>query len=291
MDERPTSSERRRLPAIALAAGGYAIALAAVIATAHDSEPRWAGAKEGKRPVPAVSAPHPPAASEPSGERPARSEREGGKSARPLPRVRPSADPPGRAGPVPAAPALALEVALGDCCSEPRARLPVDAIVLHATELPDEPGIGDLSRHARFFSRSNLATQAANDAAGNSSRMVAEDRLAYHATYWNATTVGIEQMGYSRFTRAQWGARRAQLESTARWVAYWARSYRIPIRRCRVTGIRYNRRKRVVAGEIVKRGVCSHSELDPRNRDDPGRGYPWGYVLARARAVAGAVSG
>jgi len=179
-----------------------------------------------------------------------------------------------------------LAASLGDCCSEPRGGLPVDAIVLHATELPNEPGIRDLRRLASFFARSALATQVANDAAGNSSRMVADDRLVYHATYWNPTTVGIEQMGYSSYTREQWTDRRPQLDSTARWVAYWARSYRIPIRRCVVSGIRYSKRKRVVAGEIVKRGVCSHAQLDPRNRDDPGPGYPWGYVLAKAREIA-----
>ena len=162
----------------------------------------------------------------------------------------------------------------------------MDAIVLHATELPDEPGIRDLKRLAGFFARRALATHVANDAAGNSSRMVGDDRFAYHATYWNPTTVGIEQTGYSSHTGAQWRQRRAQLESTARWVAYWARTYRIPIRRCEVAGLRYNKRKRVVAGDIVKRGVCSHSQLDPRNRDDPGPSYPWRDVLARARAVA-----
>jgi N-acetyl-anhydromuramyl-L-alanine amidase AmpD len=53
-----------------------------------------------------------------------------------------------------------------------------------------------------------------------------------------------------------------------------------------VAGLRYNRNDRVVAGTIVKRGVCSHAELDPRNRDDPGPRYPWDYVLAKAREIA-----
>ncbi|MGI8593052.1 MAG: N-acetylmuramoyl-L-alanine amidase [Solirubrobacteraceae bacterium] len=291
MDEWPTSNRRRRRSALALVAAAYAVALAAAIASTAGGEPRWSGSEEDPGPRSAIPAHAPPAAIEPLAELPAESERRSRRPARPLPRARPSADRPAPPGPVPAPPALAFQASLGDCCSEPRGGLPVDAIVLHATELPNEPGIRDLRRLARFFAKSSLATQAANDAAGNSSRMVADDRLAYHATYWNTTTVGIEQMGYSSFTSLQWTARRAQLESTARWVAYWARSYRIPIRRCQVAGIRYNTRKRVVAGEIVKRGVCSHAQLDPRNRDDPGPGYPWRFVLARARAVAGAANG
>ena len=118
--------------------------------------------------------------------------------------------------------------------------------------------------------------------------MVADDRMAYHATYWNATTIAIEQMGFSDLSPATWLARRAQLDATAGWIATWARRYRIPIRRCVVTGIRYNRDRRVVAGTIVRRGVCSHSQLDPRNRDDPGPGYPWNVVLSKARARAAA---
>ncbi len=291
MDKRAESMRRPRRSASALAAAGCVVALAAAIASTQGGEPRWSDANPDRGPRSAVSSPGLPAAVESASERTAESGREARRPPRPLPRARPSADPPGPARPVPAPPAPAFEVLLGDCCSEPRGGLPVDAIVLHATELPDEPGTRDLRRLARFFARSALATHVANDAAGNSSRMVGDDRLAYHATYWNPTTVGIEQMGYSSRTQAQWRERRTQLESTARWVAYWARTYRIPIRRCEVAGLRYNKRKRVVAGDIVKRGVCSHSQLDPRNRDDPGPSYPWVHVLARARAVASGASG
>jgi N-acetyl-anhydromuramyl-L-alanine amidase AmpD len=193
---------------------------------------------------------------------------------------------------VPSAPNADVVTPLGRCCSERRrAGSPIDAIVLHSTESADEPGLGDLHRVARLLERSERGVHVANDLEGNSSRVVADARMAYHATYWNATTLGIEQIGFAKFSRADWLASEAQLESTARWIAHWARRYRIPIRRCAVAGIRYNRRKRVVAGQIVRRGICSHGELDPRNRSDPGSRYPWAEVLARVRAIARAAGG
>jgi N-acetyl-anhydromuramyl-L-alanine amidase AmpD len=201
--------------------------------------------------------------------------------------MRPSLDPLPPTGPVPPEPRTAVLAPLGKCCSEPRGPAPVDAIVVHVTESPDRPGTTDLTKLARFLAGKGLAAHAADDAEGNSSRMVADDRLAYHATYWNVGTVGIEQVAYANLNRKQWLVdRRAQLDTTAAWIAYWAREYRIPIRRCVVAGLRYNRRKRVVAGAMVKRGVCSHAQLDPRNRDDPGPRYPWDYVLAKAREIA-----
>jgi hypothetical protein len=204
-----------------------------------------------------------------------------------LPRMRPSLDPLAPEGPVPREPATSVLAPLGKCCSEPRGPAPVDAIVVHVTESPDRPGTADLTKLARFLAAKGLAAHVADDAEGNSSRMVADDRLAYHVTYWNLGTVGIEQVAYADITRKQWlSERRPQLDATAGWIAYWARTFRIPIQRCQVTGLRYNKRKRVVAGTLVRRGVCSHAELDPRNRDDPGAGYPWQYVLAKAREIA-----
>ena len=207
---------------------------------------------------------------------------------RPFPRVRPSSDPLPPRGPVPAPPELALLTTLGECCSDSRRGARIDAIVIHTTDSADEPGDADLRRLFRFFLRTGLATHVANDAEGNSIRLVPDALLAYHATYWNVSTVGIEQVGDDIFTRARWFTRRPQLDTTARWIAYWARRYRVPIRRCVVSGIGYNRRRkgRVIAGRIDRRGVCSHAQLDPRNRKDPGRGYPWDYVLAKAREIA-----
>ena len=203
-----------------------------------------------------------------------------------FPWVEPSTDPLPPQQPVPSAPRASVVTSLGRCCSESREGRPIDAIVLHTTESSDEPGLRDLLRLVRFFARSELGAHVADDAEGNSSRNVRDALMAYHATYWNAATLGIEQIGAASFTRSQWLRRPRQLEATAAWIAHWARQYRIPIRRCVVGGIGYNRHNRVVRGAILRRGVCSHSELDPRNRDDPGAGYPWRDVLSRARSIA-----
>ena len=204
---------------------------------------------------------------------------------KPPPKVGVSPDPLPPQGPVPPAPDAGDQHLPDRCCSEPRRGRRIDAIVLHTTETPDRPGFADLARLARYFVRARKSAHVANDGQGYSSRMVDDDRSAYHATYWNISTLGIEQVGHAAFGDEAWLARPVQLESTARWIAHWAARYRIPIRRCEVTGLRYNRRRRVVAGVIVKRGICSHGQVDPRNRTDPGRDYPWDAVLERARAI------
>jgi len=201
------------------------------------------------------------------------------------PRAGVSPDPRPPQGPVPAPPAAGSLLLPAVCCSEPRGGRQLDAIVIHTTELEDRRGTGDLLRLATFFSRAGRSAHVANDADGLSARMVPDGRFAFHSTYWNVSTVGLEQMGFSAFQPADWRQRAVQLESSARWIAHWAGRHRVPIRRCEVTGLRYNRTDRVVAGTIVKRGVCSHGQLDPRNRHDPGAAYPWDAVLRRARAI------
>ncbi len=204
---------------------------------------------------------------------------------KPLPRAGVSPDPLPAATAVPPAPDAGDQRLPPDCCSEPRRGRRIDAIVLHTTESADAPGFGDLARLARYFVRVRKSSHVANDGQGYSSRMVDDDRSAYHSSYWNIATLGLEQVGYSAFGDEAWLARPVQLESTARWIAHWAARHRIPIRRCEVAGLRYNRNRRVVAGVLTRRGVCSHAQLDPRNRDDPGTGYPWEAVLRRARTI------
>jgi len=205
---------------------------------------------------------------------------------RPPPTAGVSPDPLAPQEPVPPAPDAADQLLPEACCSESRRGRRIDAIVLHTTESADRPGFDELARLARYLVRVRRSAHVANDGEGYSSRMVADGRRAYHATYWNISTLGLEQVGFGRFGAEDWRRRPVQLESTARWIAHWARANRIPIRRCEVEGLRYNRRRRVVAGAIVRRGICSHAQLDPRNRSDPGRDYPWEAVLARAREVA-----
>jgi hypothetical protein len=275
--------------AFAAAGAVYSVALVVVVIVALDGDGgSRSGGRGAERPVDAVvPGPQAPVPTVPRGDAAPLPPVDRDAPVKTLPRVPRSLEPLAAKRPVPDAPETQVLAPLGKCCSEPRDGAQVDAIVVHVTESDDRPGTADLTRLARFLAKRGLATQAANDAEGNSSRMVADDRTAYHSTYWNRGTVGIEQVAYATLTREQWlRDRRPQLDSTAAWIAYWAREFRIPIRRCQVAGLRYNKRKRVIAGTVVKRGVCSHAQLDPRNRDDPGPGYPWGYVLNKAVEIA-----
>jgi len=254
-----------------------ALALAVALAACGADPPGQAPEPDLPATVPAAS----PPIGEPEPGEPAPRRR----PRRPPPRAGVSPDPRPPQGPVPPAPAMRPLLLAEACCSEPRRGRQVDAIVLHTTEIAERRGFDDLFRLATFLARVRRSAHVVNDADGLSARMVLDERIAYHSTYWNVSTVGLEQMGFAAFTGADWRARAVQLENSARWIAHWAGRHRIPIRRCEVTGLRYNRTKRVVAGTIVRRGVCSHAQLDPRNRHDPGAAYPWESVLRRARAI------
>lgn len=208
------------------------------------------------------------------------------RRSQPPPRAGESPDSLAAKGAVPGAPPAIPLLLPGACCSESRHGRRVDTIIVHTTETPDRKGPNDLVALWELFSKVRRSSHVADDAEGNSIRLVNDSRVAYHATYWNISSVGIEQVGYAAFSRKQWLARPKQLEATARWIAHWARLYRIPIQPCRLSTLGYNRNTRVVQGRILKRGVCSHGQVDPRNRTDPGAGYPWDVVMARARQIA-----
>lgn len=147
-------------------------------------------------------------------------------------------------------------------------------IVLHTSEAPNIRGLRDLRELGALFSRrsAQVASHVANDSEGNDARFVADERAAWHAAGWNSISLGIEQVGYASQSRRVWLGRRAQLLNTAEWLAFWSRKYSIPLQRGQVSG-----------GQVTRRGVVFHSQLNPRTRTDPGAGYPLDVVLEMAR--------
>lgn len=103
---------------------------------------------------------------------------------------------------------------------------------------------------------------------------MSDSRRAWTQGAFNAVSLSLEQVGHARTTRREWLDRyRPQLDNTALWIAFWSRRWGIPIRRGRTSGC-----------AVVLSGVVSHDQLGCGNdHTDPGTGYPWDYVLERAR--------
>jgi hypothetical protein len=155
-------------------------------------------------------------------------------------------------------------------------------IVLHSTESRDRPGLADLRNLGTYFARGprGVSSHVANDASGHDARYVGDGRSAHTQGRYNRVSLSIEQIGYARFSRAQWLSRPGQLLNTAAWIAHWRRAYGIPIRRA------VTRR-----GRVVSSGVATHAQLSRTGANsthwDPGPGYPVDLVLALARRRAG----
>jgi hypothetical protein len=140
-------------------------------------------------------------------------------------------------------------------------------IVLHSTEGHNRPGISDLRGLASFMDGDGTSVHAANDAEGNCARLCPDDFKAFHCASYNSAALGIEQIGFA----AQNSWPDAQIDNTAKWVAYWAKKYNIPLKRS------------------TSHGVCTHSDLGPSGggHTDPGSAYPFNDVLSRASAYSG----
>jgi N-acetyl-anhydromuramyl-L-alanine amidase AmpD len=162
-------------------------------------------------------------------------------------------------------------------------------IVLHTTTDPksgksvvvrNKPGLKDLKKLGAWFDdpAHAVSSHVANDAEGNDARYVKDRRKAWTVVDFNSVSLNIEQIGSSSSDRDRWLENRAaQLESTARWIAYWHRRWHIPIRKAEVSG-----------DSVVKSGVTTHAALGYAGggHHDPGPGYPFVHVLRLARDYA-----
>ena len=142
-------------------------------------------------------------------------------------------------------------------------------IVLHSTESHDRPGNADIEGVLRYLEGTpdKLGIHFCVDAEGRVGQGLPVTSVAYHCKGLNTGSVGIEMIGFARFSVARWYARRAQLKKVAKLIAYLSIKYDIPI------------------VHATAAGVCMHKDVPAGGHHDPGVGFPMRRVLRWARQI------
>lgn len=156
--------------------------------------------------------------------------------------------------------------------------LAISLIVLHDTESHDIPGTTDLAGIGSWFD--NPAAQASAhicvDGQGFTGRYVPDSEKAWHVGNFNSASLGIEQVGQASMSKGTWLKRINQQRTVAKWIAYWSKTYNIPIQRATL-----------VSGVVRKPGIATHADCSQHgagtDHTDPGPNYPVGTVLGLAR--------
>jgi hypothetical protein len=113
-------------------------------------------------------------------------------------------------------------------------------------------------------------------------RFVPDELGAWHASEANNLSIGWEQAGYARYSRDQWltADGRVQLEMLALDMAEVALRDGIPARWLSTAEVRAV----LDSGNRSIKGFCTHRQIDPETRTDPGDGYPYDLLMERVKA-------
>lgn len=149
-------------------------------------------------------------------------------------------------------------------------------IVLHTTE-----GSDDLLGLAAYFDQSSTqaSAHAANNAKGESIRMVPDAEKSWAVCSYNPYVLNLEQCGFASLAKEVWFHQHdKQLSNTAAWCAEWSVAYGIPLRRGSASSSTLR---------IYRTGVVQHKNLGSLGcgHSDCGDGYPQRYVVRLARLI------
>ena len=160
----------------------------------------------------------------------------------------------------------------------------VRLIVLHTTE-----GATTIESLANWFA--NPAAKVSshvgvdNHRQGTIAEYVKRDRAAWAQGNYNSASICVEMCtpagAANGWSRDYWLSKQGWLlDNCAAWVAEEARAYGIPITRLSAA-----------AAQGSGRGLCGHVDIQPWDRTDPGRGFPWDYIIAKATGAKPPASG
>ncbi|WP_197530984.1 N-acetylmuramoyl-L-alanine amidase [Bythopirellula polymerisocia] len=142
----------------------------------------------------------------------------------------------------------------------------VDSVVIHTTEV-------DLAGPLNIFQTASSQVSAHFVIAPNGTiyEMVEPSKRAWHATYYNSRSIGIEMVGFAGF-RSTWNERNlSSLENLLAWIL---QAYpQIPL--IHPVGDAYD----FPSNQLNVAGIVAHAQVQPWNRSDPGQYFPWNQTL------------
>ena len=147
----------------------------------------------------------------------------------------------------------------------------IDSVVLHTTE------INLAGTLAIFQNRSNsLSSHFVIDSNGDIYEMVDTRDRAWHATYYNSRSIGIEMVGFAGHPGTWNDNNVGALVDLLAWIvtAYPSIPIENPI------GDAYDFPNDLYTGT----GLVAHSQVQPWNKQDPGPYFPWTQVLNEVQA-------
>lgn len=164
----------------------------------------------------------------------------------------------------------------------PVSGIPTQLLVLHSAECPLQGGFArsltEWFQSTKYPAAPIASWQRFVDPL-HRVRALPDELGAWHASEANVLSIGWEQAGYARFSRAEWLTPdgQAQLESLAFDMAEVAVRDGIPAR-----WLTYDEVRAVLdGGNRTIKGFCVHRQVDPETRTDPGDGYPYDLLMQR----------
>jgi hypothetical protein len=170
----------------------------------------------------------------------------------------------------------------------PVSGIPTQLLVLHSAECPLAAGYAvSLSEwfSATIYPADPVASWQRFVDPVHRVRAVPDELGAWHASEANPLSIGWEQAGYARYSRAEWLTPdgRAQLELLAFDMAEVAVRDGIPPRWLTTAEVRAV----LDGGNRSIKGFCTHRQIDPETRTDPGDQYPYELLMERITAYMG----
>lgn len=163
--------------------------------------------------------------------------------------------------------------------------IPTQLLVLHSAECPLRGGYA-LSLTEWAITTAVVASWQRFIDPFHRVYMIDDNFAAWHASEANPMSIGWEQAGYARFSRAEWTTPDGmlQMESLAYDMATVAKRDGIPpvwLTTAQVTAV-------TTFGNRTIKGFCLHRQIDPESRTDPGDGYPYELLMAKIKRYMGA---
>jgi N-acetyl-anhydromuramyl-L-alanine amidase AmpD len=155
----------------------------------------------------------------------------------------------------------------------------VRLIVLHTTE-----GAQDIYSLANWFANPSAKVSSHvgvdNHRQGTIAEYVKRDRAAWAQGNYNSAAICVEMCtpagAANGWSRDYWLSKQGwMLDNCAEWVKEEARHYGIPLTRLSPS--------QATGGG---KGLCGHVDIQPQDRTDPGKGFPWDYIISKAGGSA-----